>query len=288
MREPEVADRYRGRFSSAAGRLDQLSAVDAAVRRRVDEESRDTWLVVSGVPDVPGRLPISVGVKDETQRWIQAAINDSPGHPMLYRLGSDISTGFRRYISGHLTDDEGHAGRAVAELHSDGAAGLAMVVGWPWNDGSTELPRPANTIADTGLAIAVLDLLHIVGSHAKRAGAAGGISVIAALHSHEPFVLGHTRFHGFPERVHGTRMLAELEMTSHSFAIDDPVDPTRLVAAGSLVASDLTSGFGLAQCLQLDVDGAVRRKYVESDFARLLNWADRKGVRISDDTVSFW
>ena len=57
-----------------------------------------------------------------------------------------------------------------------------------------------------------------------------------------------------------------------------------MVTAAALVTNDLASTFGL-ECLQLMADGEVRRRYVDSSWQPLLDWAAKRDVPITDATA---
>lgn len=286
MGEPEVADRYRARFVGASNRMDQLSAVTGRVRRRLDPNNNMVWLVVGGVPEIGGHLPISMDGKRDTQQWLRQVVAKAPPFAQQQHLADRISTGFRSYISGDFAADNVYSSRVVCELHGDGAAADALAVGWPQRnqDGESKLIEPS-MVWDCGLAVGAIAALYLLGQHAERSGAFGDQFVVAELHSERELMLGHTRFHGIPEALSDTVSPVDLERASHTFGLDDLHDPHRLVATASLIAGDLLSALGYAECLQFSNDGEVRRRYLDHSYQRLEDWATREGVPVTDAVV---
>ncbi|MEZ5410182.1 MAG: ATP-binding protein [Acidimicrobiales bacterium] len=283
MSESEVADHYRGRFTAAASRVERLMAVHDNLRDLISPDTNRAWLLVSGLPEIPGRDRSSRAGLDELRSWMPSVVAHSP-MPYFLQGATNFTTGFRRYVVGDWAlDQRGAAEQVAVELHHDGAAGIAFAVGHDWNEqrrfrssGDADDSDPALlTIGDEGLSFAVLTALGLVGAQAQRTHAGGQIEVAASFFSVHPVGLGHTRQYGIDDRL-GNRSLAEFERLTHTLAVNDLAYPgPGLVAAGYLVASDLTAGFGLPETLQLDIEGHLKWRFINHTYrGDVGRWAD--------------
>jgi hypothetical protein len=286
MREPEVANRYSERFDSSTRRLQRLKEIDDRLIGRITGSDADGWLIVSAVPEVGGHAPISIAGRSETQAWLQTVVNDAPRTRAFYLLGTDITTAYRSYLAGRrVAHGSGYFDNALCELHNDGSSSMGLAIGHQWDPFRGSDPPPGNTISETELAMSVVALVHLAGRHAERLGASGSINLTASLRSPVLLSLGHTRHDGIEEVVPDTRSILETEKANHTFDLNDLLVPVRLVSASSLVTTDLVTSFGAGQCLQLDPEGAIRRKYVDKPHPGLLQWAEWRDVPVTDNTV---
>jgi hypothetical protein len=286
MSPPEVSDRFASRTAGRDARLGRLSEVAERLAPRLHRQPERAWLLIDAVADTAGRLPVSFEGKRETQKWLQELAFHLPMSADLVNVGTDITTGLGSYVAGHQMYEEPRLwSSAVAELHDDGAMAAAVHIGWPWNRGGRDEDATVNTISDANLATGVVALVGLAARHADRAGCSGNLHVVVSVSTMVPIELAHFRQHGIRERMRGTRTIPTTGESAHTFALTDLLDPTNLVAAASLAASGLMSAFGLAECLQLAPDGSVRRRYVEHDLRVLIDWAERVGVTVTEETL---
>ena len=289
MREPEVADRYRNRFLSAASRLERTAAVHASVQRLIDPATEDAWLILSAAPDNAGRLSVNVAGTKAVQTWLNDFATRVPDATALGEISTPITTGFRRYVAGDGKLRADRLARSTAiELHADGSTALAIVVGFSthdrFDDAAAADRRPV--ISDSLLAMTCLLQLAVAGGHAERAGSSGELTVLASIYSSLPLILGHHRHYGLVGQIGRVVLVPEVERAAHTFSLLDLGPGPSLVAAGSLVASDLVATFGGGECLQLSPEGQIRQKYVEPQLRdRISGWVTRFGVEITDDEL---
>jgi hypothetical protein len=289
MRESEVSDRYRNRFLTAASQIERLGVVRQSIERLIDTTQEVAWLVVSSVPDTPGHIPVSMSERRTTEQWIRQQSVQVPRGDDFASMSSGVTSGFRRYrATDRSPGSMGLAIRAAAEFHIDGSVGLARAVGWDWERARSGGAEQVFTISDTVLAQIVLGSLLVVGSHAERAGTAGTATVFASIASSRAVSLGHLRFHGHPEQIGRPMAVGELEYGAHTLDLDELNHPgPALVAAAALVTSDLVATLGMAECLQLSLEGTIRRPYVDQQYRQeLLGWAEQWGIKVTDEQVS--
>lgn len=287
MKEPEIANRYRGRFASSAATVARIDSVERGVRRRIRPQVGTAWLLMSAVPEQGGRLAIDLAGRRATEQWLREVIQRCPQFGSFNSLTAWITTGFRRYICGDsvLSEDDDRSRSAVCELHGDGSSASALLIGQQREANDPDrLQRPV-PLFDTLLGMAVIDALCLAGAHADRAGSGGSISLATTLHSNDSVVLAHTRSFGIEEPIGRPIAADDFSRPDHTFAIDDLMSFDRLVSAAALVTSDLVSAFGQPECLQLTSDGTIRKQYVDHAFTRLLTWATSAGVPITEASI---
>ena len=111
MREPEVAARYRSRFTSAERQLDRLESIDASVRRLLDPDGEETWLVVSALPDSRGRVTTGFDGRTQMEAWIRYIGGSLPASGAFGRTFANLDVGFRRYVASDIGGDRRYASR---------------------------------------------------------------------------------------------------------------------------------------------------------------------------------
>jgi hypothetical protein len=207
MREPEVADQHRRRVVAVSARHERLAEVADSLNAHIDPSKTPTWLVLSSVPDSPGRMDISTRTLDEAKDWIQTLRWLLPIPDALSSLtGSYVSTGFRRIVIGDSSMYNGDPpDYSIAEFHTDGSIGVAIALGdryrHPRNTGPETISIPNFVIP-----FYIVAQLLIAGRWAEQAGAGGQINVLGFLQTDEAAVITQDRS-GFRDRLQGTRSL---------------------------------------------------------------------------------
>ena len=297
MGEPEVAVRYRERFSGYAAQGRRIDEVAEEGVARLDRSGR-VWFALSLAPVRAGHLPPD---RDRYREWLRGALESLPGG-----ISADAGAhrGRRRVIFTDRWDYAGHSGDHHLELHADGAGFAAIAI--PWRQQIVDSERHPFTIEDAfstlDVQVQALVLLRVLASHAVNAGSAGDFAVRAQLVSGtdsgsgpraasapdestarslvatEPFDLDGVPF--------GERILPG----SHPLAAPRPFDVTvpasiavsasDLISCAADVATELIAEFGsLPTHGLLRLDGSVNPRVVSVPRARsLAGWAEHHGV----------
>lgn len=285
LREPELADRYRNRFTTAAGQVGRLDEVREDGQRELSADG--PWLYLAVVPNTRTVGTVGLHSVNETSEWLRKDVWPSPCGTRWIDRASEI--GVRRTISASRGDRRGPSLHDYAEFHTDGCGFAAVQLLQPSTD---QLGNPITewTVAETLIVDVVVALVGILARHALRQGAAGdAIAEFGIIGPGpklpRPMALVHDRFAGFTEPT-TERRLTRVPPSRHTFDLGAAADDaTALLLTARMLATDTVQAFGLAEVLHVDEEGRVRFNYFGSSRDAVRQWAERYAAEQSDTTT---
>lgn len=297
MHEPEIATRYRARFSAGQDQLDRLNR---AAREGAERLAADRgWLAITMTPTKAGHLPAD---REEYRGWLREHFMSAPSGGLAVDAGALL--GRRRVI---FTDRYPYAGVSSnhhVELHSDGTGFAALALP------TEELPYDAarHGAPDDGLYTDVdrlanwtVTFLDMLAQHAVRTGASGDLNVRAWLASGavtsspqvaasqrqmfvvEPFALNGDHFGGH-RIIPGSRPLTHPEPLDTVVPPSIMTSPRDLVAAAADIVHELVVDFGAPPTTPLLLaDGSVNPTAASTPrVSSFGHWARMRGLLLTD------
>ncbi|MDG4795213.1 ATP-binding protein [Micromonospora sp. WMMD1082] len=283
LTEALVAEAYRARFAGLADRITEAARIEQDFTTRLD--NRQSWLVATLVPDLPGAFRIDTAT-------LKAFDDDIAGRPIL---GLDIPVArFRRAGVRHRrlmgygeSDTHGRYLDLACELHENGSASIASCFDprqpRPGHDG----PPPPSLINDEILVATVAAALRFLAVHARDRAAAGGLATVRAtifpVGPDRPARLVHSRLGGVDNL--GTYPVWQPPVADTVADIDElATDGRDLLAATYHLATGLVQEFGRPEALQLTADGNVRRRYWDRQAQPdVMRYAEQHDIDVIDD-----
>ena len=126
--ESEVASLYRRRFDAAQSRTSRLAELHRSLGVELARDS--AWLVISSLPERPGRLRLNHESIGQFRQWLQDVERTMPTD--LQYSAQSFTVGIQRLIAYDLNRDRpGPARWRFLDLHTDGAGTLAFSMGEP-------------------------------------------------------------------------------------------------------------------------------------------------------------
>jgi hypothetical protein len=246
LSEPEVAAAYQDRAAGAARQAGRISQIELEAFDRLDR-TKQSWVVVALVPDLPGDFPITTGTFDEFQRTTQDTDTS-----ILGRFGvtfQRIGVGRRRLLADGTMNQSSLASYLSVEVHSDGAGTYGL-----WLYDMTQSPRdPIMSVPQIGT---------------------------------ESVEIGQARRYGFPESRSRTSVRAAVAAEAVA-ALDNLASPgTPLIATAATLVDEIGQAFGIPELGQLSRDGTIRWRYWSSTWQQgLVRWAEQNEIRVTDDLL---
>jgi hypothetical protein len=288
LSEPEVAEAYRQRFTSAHRVIDRATEIEAEALERLATTDDQVWIVVSLVPELAGEMIIDHSALRKAKAELfgkQPLILPTSLAWMRINIG-------RRRILADGTSDSGRRARYLsADLYDDGSGVFSSHVlqrsAQPTGPNTGE--PVARMVNDESVVNGILSGLRFLARHAQDRAAAGGNSIIRAqifpVGSQQPLMLGQNRM-GFTD-ILGTRVMMDTRPSERVAPLDGLASGGReLVSATYLLATDVFQEFGCAEAAQLTRDGDVRSPYWGQGWVPYLaEWASEAGVEATGDTL---
>jgi hypothetical protein len=282
LSEPEIAALYRRRFDTAASRADLLAELHKS--RAVKLDADVAWLVVSAMPERPGRLRLTHKSLDEVKSWLRDVERNTPRNPQF--SDQNATVGIQRLILFDLNTTLPSAVRwRYLELHTDGSATLALPVSGPLRGSLVkDLDGQLLAVEDESLCINVIVALMLLARHAERTGAFGYLSFLVDLRAARPLTLVHERQLS-QQVLPGGRPSDEVLNVGYTFDVSSLSRPgPPLLSAAYLVLADLVAAFGLPAPLQLTDDGRFRTRHLRrGNVDALRPWCERFGIEFTED-----
>lgn len=279
LRQPELADRYRNRFDSAAS---QISRLDDVVGEAADEMHRHApWTYVATVPNVLGHRSITASTRSETARWMFQEAWRGPLDRDIFTESQSIGVG--RVVTAFRSQPGAPAKGLYAELHADGSGFAAYQADPAQFDSDVNLwMLGENESADLAVALTAL-----VAQHAARWAGQPGDGVaemgILAVEGDPPapqMALGGERRHTFgplTDRrvVAGPRSRHSIDLGAASS------DVTELLVTARILLTSTVQAFGVAEVEHFDAEGQIRPSRFGADWSPVAAaWARRHGAKI--------
>lgn len=292
LSEPEIAAMYRLRDQHLGQLQERLDDLAASSRNGVDHRNAP-WLTVTLVPEHPGQLEINQRRLNElTKAYRNKDVSDIEQYGVHFEW---VRPGRGKYTAGegsYAPLDSPLPQYAYAEFGTDGAGSYAVrlvdLEQVRRNSGLDQDRSAPWLVSDESMALRILTGLRRLAAHARdTAGAAGSAVVRAYLESPgaRRLEIGHTREWFSPRSRSQIPAIGSIVVAETAASLDDLADPgPALVAAAARLLDELGTSFGIAEMGQLTPDGAIRRKYW-TDTPRLLAWAERYGIEVTEDTI---
>ncbi|PMR58833.1 hypothetical protein C1A38_22700 [Verrucosispora sp. ts21] len=285
LTEALVAEAYRARFAGLADRISEAARIERDFTSRLD--SRQSWLVATLVPDLPGDFRIDTAT-------LKAFDEETAGRPIV---GLGIPLGrfqgtrvrHRRLVGAGEYDPHGRYLDLACELHESGSGSIAACFDtrYPRPD-HLDGPTPGSRLDDEVLVTTIAATLRFLAVHARDRAAAGGLATLRVtifpVAPDLPAYLMHSRGHGFVNKL-GTHPVWQPPVTDAVADIDDlATDGRGLLAATYRLATGLVQEFGRAEVLQLTADGNLRRRYWNRQAQPdVMRYAEQHNVDVIED-----
>ena len=283
LAESEVADAYRSRFTDARHQIERLDQVheEGATSLPLGAPAvpggNETWMVMGLVPNTPGNVPMGRRALDRVYAFLDQRQESAIPYTWLDQATMQSPVpGYRRFVWSDtaLTRERTATARHV-ELHTDGAGFAASVVSY------TDSNDDAVIVSDEMLICELAVAMHVLGSYAGEvAGAAGDAAVSAGVLVLSPQTRLSNR-RNWLSRV-AQPAAATVPLSTRTVALDDLVTwGAPLLIATRLFASDVLSGFGVAETQQIDPDGRLILSGFSGDWQQALGpWATDHGIEV--------
>lgn len=284
LSEPEVANAYRARLTSAALRGERVGQVESALVGRLDL-TQHPWMAVTLVPDLPGDFTI-------TRASFTAFETDSRA-VRIVPLDGGGSRSFLRADVGHqrlraddsMRTDEPAPWSAATELNTDGAGVVALRL---HDIGASVQPADPDKhiVSDEGIAAAIIWALQYLAREAADRAHASGTAAIRVTLLPSPnvrhFALGHWR-QGFPNT--SGRPVTTVPAVSTFAAISElSAGGPALIAAAARLHHEIGHIFGVPELPQLTLDGELAWPFWNHDRRpSVKSWAEANGAPILGD-----
>ncbi|WP_432954146.1 AlbA family DNA-binding domain-containing protein [Micromonospora haikouensis] len=285
LTEALVAEAYRARFAGLADRISEAARIERDFTSRLD--SRQSWLVATLVPDLPGDFRIDTATLKAFDEEIAGRSIVGLGIPLVRFLGTRVR--HRRLVGAGEYDSHGLYLALACELHESGSGSIAVSFDtrYPRPD-HLDGPTPGSRIDDEGLVTTVAAALRFLAIHARDRAAAGGLATLRVtifpVAPDLPAYLMHSGGHGFANEL-GTHPVWQPPVADAVADIDDlATDGRGLLAATYRLATGLVQEFGRAEVLQLTADGNLRRRYWNRQAQRdVMRYAEQHDVDVLED-----
>lgn len=276
--ESEVAAAYRDRFRQAESQTDRLARVREAGMASL-QATTSVWLVLSAVPEVPGRMEVSAKRLRELEEWL-GKFEDHFGDTPFARFGHGrptVGVGRVEFFTS-LSNTGDRPSIAYAQLYSDGASFLAVEVPAKSDD-------PGELIAQQGV-LGASGLANLAVAHAVEnagVGGEGAASCDVVLGKDVKSVRLGFLYHSIWRQCDRTR---SIETTTNSpirslslSAIHS--DPVERLAAARLLLTDLWHAFGLPEVKHITAEGYLNKRYLGQ--ATIDRWKSVSAVPVIED-----
>ena len=285
LAESEVADRYRDRFTVAAGqagRLDWIVGNGLAVMNL----SEDAFLAVALVPTAAGSMPIDRARVATLREWARDRIGAIAWFDGFFD-GNSPRAGVAAHRVTLTTSYSDEPPRWVyVELYDDGAGFACCRLPDPRRGPVSE--RPGTWIFDEQLLFSLARSLRLLGRHAgENCGAWGDALIQAQVVGEEPSRLAYVGRFRQVEEIAGGRELLSPVVSRHTAVIEALARPgAELLVTTRLLATDLFHAYGSPEVRQITADGQLRVRYISGIDTNLREWADRYGVGLTEEALA--
>ncbi|OIQ94669.1 divergent AAA domain protein [mine drainage metagenome] len=283
LSEPEVAIAYRERLLGAARQASRSEVIEADVLERIDR-TRDAWLVVSLVPDLPGECLITDDSFAAFERWISTR-RLTPFDNTRVFYNATVGQG-RMVADDTNTATLTLARSAATELHTDGAGVLALRL-WDISISGMNQEDDGNRIvSDEYLAATIIGALSLLAEHARDRAQTSGTAAVRAVIAPAPTASQTSLGQGRSRlaAVLGQPITTATEPVTTFATLDDLATPGRaLVATAARLHKELGHAFGIPDLPQLTRDGKiVRRNWSRGQPDTVDAWAIESGVEFTE------
>lgn len=277
LTEAQLADAYARRFAGAAAITEQLTELHRDHEQYLSLEHKG-WVVVSLVPTAPAPGVVGPDAEDAGRDWIaeferrRLDSNGSGARPYW-----NVRVGYR----GLELIDQGEGTHQHGRLRVDGAgtAASAMLVRDLEREESLK-GTPIGGRTPAAIVETIVDLVDLLASHAVDAGAGGEAHLAVSIHLAEDAMMqirpADDR-HGMIRPEFGRRpgpTPVSLRSVELAPLIDDP---TALLQAAHLLATDITTRYGTSDLEVLDASGAITEG-ATAEHKRLTKWVRQRGA----------
>ncbi len=285
LTEALVAEAYRARFAGLADRIDEAARIERDFTTRLD--SRQSWVVATLVPDVPGEFRIDTATLNAFEQEIAGQAISGLDIPLTHFRRPGVR--HRRLVGAGEYDPHGLYLDLACELHENGSGSIAACFDArhprPSHDDG---PPPGSRIDDEDLVITIAAALRFLTVHARDRAAAGGLATVRVtiypVALDLPTYLVHHRGHGWVNNL-GTHPMRQPPVADGVADIDELATEGRgLLAATYRLASSLVQEFGRPEALQLTADGNLRRRYWHQQAQGIvMRYAEQHDVDVIED-----
>ncbi|TDB79610.1 helix-turn-helix domain-containing protein [Micromonospora sp. KC721] len=285
LSEALVAEAYRARFAGLADRIDEAARIERDFTSRLD--SRQSWLVATLVPDLPGDFRIDTATLNAFEQDVAGRTISGLDIPLTHFRRAGVR--HRRLVGSADCDANRLYLDLSCELHEDGSGSIAACFdARHTRPGHDDGPPPGSRIDDEDLVATIAAALKFLAAHARDRAAAGGLATLRVtifpVALNLPAYLVHSRGHGFVNAL-GTHPVWQPPVADAVADIDElATDGRGLLAVTYRLATGLVQEFGCPEALQLTADGNVRRCYWHQQAQTIvMRYAERHGVDVIED-----
>jgi len=277
LSEPEVAHAYAARLAGIVERGEAIGRLERELVATLDQTY--TFVVVTLVPDLPGRLVIDTAAWREFR---ESMIGKSPlvlSRSLTWRRAS---VGSGKLLADGSVHDDGPLGSLACRLDESGAGCIAVAV-----DHRIQR-RQGSEIDDEDLVNAVWSGLRFLARHARDRAATGGNATVRATiwPVSQDVPAGMTRIRQYGREQVGRQSIVAAPATVSVRGIDDLAeDGSTVLATTYALSNGIVQAFGQPEVLQLTRDGRLRLRYWHRNANELEKWAIRSGVEVTQETV---
>jgi hypothetical protein len=272
LSEAQLADAYARRFAGAAAVTEQLADLHHDHEQFLSLENCG-WVVVSMVPTAPAPGVVGPDAVDVGREWIREFEERRLDRSGTTRQYWNVRVGYRGL---ELVDGgEGTHQHGRLQVDGVGTAAAAMLVRAlntedPATDGVLMASRSPAQITEM-----IIDLVDLLSSRAVDVGAGGDAHLAVSLHLADDVLMqvrpDYSQFWMGPENLGRRRGPVPVSLRSVELVplVDDPA---ALLQVAHLLATDITTWFGISDLEVLDADGRITDGTTPS-HTRLNRWA---------------
>ena len=282
LSESEIADAYRNRHRQQDEQVQRVRSIHEEMCAGLDT-SADAYLVVSVVPNRPGRMRIARETLEEYRVWVNQRNSDFAAYIRSNTYGQ-VRADYRsiRFSDAAQLGDPPYSQQG--RMYDDGAG--SFVTQYEERIRSLRGPEPEKAgrieIPDEMLLADVVNSLQLLGAHAVQRTLTGGDAVVLAqlvACTAMPAVLTQFRTH-FPDVLQGSvRVDGDTPLSRHMVGLEDIATPgPALLRAARPILVDLMSAFGIPAPDQLPEDGSIDLRFFYQGGQEVKKWAERYGV----------
>lgn len=284
LREHQVADAYRRRFSSGEDRISLMNKRESDFLSTLDDSH--TWLVMTLIPDYSQIQTLTRVRFKELKKSLQGQGSTFPGAGYVL---DQVRGGYRR-VRAEISGPSGQilSKYSALELHTDGSGCYGLELAEVnFSSFRREASEDSKIINDETLAYALMGGLVWLGSHAGNCSSQGmanfRVQVWPSDPAH-PMGLGYSRG-GFPGVFNQPiRYTGAVEL---SIPISQVIESgTEMIIAAGEIGREVAQSMGTIEMMQFTEDGKVRQRYWGSRvLPHVKKWCTENGVELTDEVL---
>lgn len=280
LTEAQLADAYARRFAGAAAITEQLTELHREHEQSLALEHRG-WVVVSMVPTAPAPGVVGPEAQDVGRAWIERFERRRLGYD---GKGSRVNWNVRVGYRGLELIDQGESTHQHGRLLVDGAGTAAAAILVRELEHVHEEPSlkgtPIGGRTPAAITETIVDLVDLLATHAVDTGAGGDAHLAVSIHLDDNAVLQIRHAddrHGMIRPDFGRRP-GPTPISLRSVELAPLADnPTALLQAAHLLATDITTRYGTSDLEVLDASGSITAGD-SAEHKRLTKWARQRGT----------